>query len=234
MPSDQTTITREGKPTRSRMIADDLRKLILDGRLDPGSRLNLDALRSEYSVSLSSLREAITRLVADGLVETRDQHGFRVAPISLDDLAEITQLRMELEPLALRTAITNGGLDWETDVMARLYRLNRTERKPDDRDSVREWEDAHNAFHLALIDRCDMPRLLKFCRQMMNMNDRYRHLFLQIQAEQRDLAAEHEAIALAATSRDADKAARLLEEHIEKTGAALRQRLQHALPEKAR
>lgn len=231
MANDAKPMPRSGKPTISGQVSEDLRTRIVAGNLEPGGKLNLDALRSEYSVSLSSLREAITRLAADGLIETEEQRGYRVAPISMENLDEVTQLRMELEPLALRRAIRNGGLDWETGVMASLYRLNHTERRPSDPASLAAWETAHNAFHDALIDRCDMPVLRKFHRILLNMNHRYRHIFQQLQVDQRDLAAEHAAIAEAATQRREEDAVSLLTAHIETTGRALREHLEIHLPE---
>ncbi len=212
-------------------LAEEMRAQILAGDFAPGARLNLDRMRDEMSVSVSSLREAVTRLVADGLVTVEEQRGYRVAPVSLADLDEITALRMEMEPLALRAAIRNGGLDWETDLMAALYRLNRTDRRADDQASVEAWEVAHNAFHRALIDRCDMPLLMRFHTMLMNMNDRYRRIFAITGQSQRNVAEEHTGIAEAATRREADRAASLLQAHIERTGHALRDRLRGALPE---
>ena len=175
----------------------------------------------------------MTQLSSDGLIETQAQRGYHVAPISHANLDEVTCLRAELEPLALRLAMRNGGLDWEADVMGRLYRLNHTERRPDDPDSVAAWEAAHNQFHIALIHRCDMPLLMKFHGILMDMNDRYRHLFLRIQADQSMLIAEHTAIAEAATQRREDEAIALLTEHIRKTGAALKRHLTDELPHSA-
>ena len=222
---------RKGKRTIAGQIAEGLRARILSGSLEPGAKLNLERLRQEYAVSLSSLREAIMRLSSDGLIEIEEQRGYRVSPISPGNLAEVTELRMKLEPLALRKAIRNGGLDWETNVMASLYRLNHTARDPKDQASIETWEIAHNAFHDALIARCDMPVLSTFYRTLMNMNDRYRRLFSRIHAEQRDLAQEHTAIAQAAVARDEDKAAKLLARHIEKTSAALQATLRDQLPQ---
>lgn len=222
---------RTGKPTIAGRLAADLRARILTGELAPGERLNLDRMRDDLSVGVSSLREAVTRLVADGLITAEEQRGYHVSPISLANLDEVTRLRMELEPLALRSAIANGGLDWETDVMAALYRLNHTERRLDDRASIEAWERAHNAFHLALIDRCDMPLLMRFQRVLITMNDRYRRIFLSTASEQRNLAEEHTAIAEAATRRDPDAAAGLLAAHIERTGSTLRRKLEGYLPE---
>lgn len=233
MAGELAPMDRPGKPTLAGQIREALRKRILGGALEPGERLNLDALKQEYSISLSSLREAVTQLSSDGLIETQAQRGYRVAPISLANLDEVTCLRAELEPLALRLAMRNGGLDWETDVMGNLYRLNHTVRRPDDPGSVAAWEDAHNKFHVALIDRCDMPLLMKFHGILMNMNDRYRHLFLRIQADQSVLVAEHTAIAEAATQRRENEAVALLTEHITKTGAALKRHLNDELPQSA-
>ena len=213
------------KPTIAGQIAGDLRSRILSGELAPGSKLNLDHLRDDMSVSVSSIREAVTRLVADGLLTAEEQKGYHVAPISLGNLDEVTSLRVQLEPFALRLAIANGGLDWETDVTAALYRLNNTVRTMGDPESLVAWEQAHNAFHQALIDRCDMPVLLRFYRILMSMNDRYRALFMSAGQDQRDLAQEHSCIAEAALKRDADKAGSLLAAHIERTGASLRKRL---------
>lgn len=226
-------LDRPAKPTLAGQIRDELRIRILNGALKPGERLNLDALKQDYAVSLSSLREAVTQLSSDGLIETQTQRGYRVAPISHENLDEVTCLRAELEPLALKLAMQNGGLDWETEVMGCLYRLNHTERRADDPESVAAWEEAHNRFHIALIDRCDMPLLMKFHRILMNMNDRYRHLFLRIQADQSDLIAEHTAIAEAATQRQEDEAVALLTAHIRKTGAALKRHLTNELPQSA-
>ncbi|WP_202913023.1 GntR family transcriptional regulator [Acuticoccus sediminis] len=226
--------TTKGKATVAGRVADRLREQILLGQLEPGRKLKLDALRDSFGISVSSLREAVTRLVADGLLVAEEQKGYTVAPISLANLDEVTRLRMELEPLALRAAIANGGLDWETDVTAAVYRLNHTVRVPGDAASVEAWELAHNAFHLALIDRCDMPLLLSFHRTLMNMNDRYRRIFMARSEEQRDVTQEHAAIAEAATRRDGEAAAALLAAHIDRTGAALRKMLQDALPETAR
>jgi DNA-binding GntR family transcriptional regulator len=230
----EPVLARARAQTLTGKIENALRVRILSGDLPPGEKLTLDRLKNEYSVSLSALREAVTRLTSGGLLEVEEQRGYRVAPVSLNNLAEVTCLRMELEPLALRQAIANGGIDWETDVMAALYRLSRTARDPKDRESLEAWETAHDAFHLTLIDRCDMPLLLRMCGQLSEMNNRYRHLFLCIKGEQRDLAAEHADIAETAVARDADRATTLLRAHIEKTGAALKARLELAIPGQTR
>lgn len=208
------------KETISSRVAADLRDAILRGDPAPGSKINLDRLRAAHDASISPLREAVARLVADGLVEFEDQKGYRVAPVSLADLAEVTRLRAMLEGMALEASIAEGDLDWESDVMRALYRLNRTPRDP-----AEAWEAAHTAFHSALTGGCRMPLLLRLCTMLANMNDRYRRLFPADDPADRDVAAEHTAIAEAATRRDARSAAGALRAHILRTGAALQARM---------
>lgn len=218
------------KPTLAGQIEAQLRHDILHGILAPGSKLNLDKLRVSLNVGLSPLREAVTRLVSDGLIEVAAQRGYTVTPISVANLEEVCALRLELEPYALRKSIVNGGLDWETAVMGALYRLNKTDRIPGDARSLAAWEAANNAFHLTLIARCDMPLLAKMHNSLVAMNDRYRHIYLQAVAIQRDVIDEHTTIAEAAVERRADDACALLTRHIERSTDNLRRLIAADLP----
>lgn len=218
------------RPTIAGQIEAQLRHDILHGVLVPGARLNLDNLRSSMGVGLSPLREAVTRLVTEGLIEAEAQRGYTVAPISVANLDEVCALRLELEPYALRKSIANGGLEWEGAVMGALHRVNRTDRIPRDPVSLANWEAANNAFHLTLIERCDMPLLIKMYKSLVSMNDRYRHIYLKAVAVQRDVIDEHTAIALAAVERRADDAAALLARHIERSTNNLRRLISDDLP----
>ena len=74
-----------------------LRADIIEGRLLPGSRLRVEHLKDDYKVGAGTLREALGLLVADALVTSHDQRGFRVAPIALEDYYDITNTRVMLE-----------------------------------------------------------------------------------------------------------------------------------------
>ena len=202
-----------------------LRTAILSGEIEPGTKINLDRLRKDHDISVSSAREAIGRLVADGLVEFQDQRGYRVTPISLGNLAEVTFLRSKLEAIALRASIERGDIEWESTVMASLHRLNRTERVAGDLATIEIWETAHKDFHAALIAGCAMPQLILFCDILQNQNDRYRRRFLLETSGDRNVGAEHSAIAEAAVAREAERACKLISEHIERTGTNLLARL---------
>lgn len=220
-----------GKTTRASRVAERLRAAILAGELKPGAKVNLDQLRKTLGVSLSPLREAIARLVPSGLVLFEDQRGYRIAPLSRESLTEVTRLRADLESLALTSACARAELDWEGAVMGALHRLSRTRRDPAQTETVEAWEAAHTDFHMALIGGCGMPMLIDFCRTLHDLNDRYRRILLAHHPGDRDVAAEHAAIAEAAVARDGRKAAQLLRAHIERTGARLGERIGAVLPE---
>lgn len=217
-------MTSSRKETLSSRLAIRLREQILGGALPPGSKINLDRLREEHDSSISPLREAVSRLVSDGLVSFEDQRGYSVTPISAANLAEVTRLRAELEGLALETALREGDLDWESDVMRALYQLTHTRRDPAVPATLEAWEAAHSAFHRALVSGCNMPLLLHFCTMLHHLNDRYRRLFQPPGGDGRNLDDEHRAIAEAATRRSPE-AVVLLRCHVLGTGAALQARM---------
>lgn len=231
MPAAATTDLRpESRPeprkeTIASRVAGRLRADILAGRLAPGSKVNLDRLRESLDVSLAPVREAMTRLAAEGLVEVEEQRGYSVAPVSAENLAEITMLRLDLEGRALAQAIARGSLDWEGAVLAALHRLARSPRDAARPDSGEAWEAAHDAFHMALVGGSGMPILTGFCARLRRLNDRYRRLLNAADEPGRDLEAEHAAIARAAVARDAGRAGALLAEHIRRTDTFLRGRL---------
>ena len=106
-----------------------LRSEIIDGTLEPGAKLRTEELRARYDVSGSTIREALTRLLGEALVTSEGQRGFRVAPASLDDFRDLTEVRKLIETEALRQAIAAGGEAWEADIVAAFYRLSKTEER---------------------------------------------------------------------------------------------------------
>lgn len=207
----------DSSPTLSDTIAEKLRAGIASGSLAPGSRLRLDDLRAAFGVSLSPLREALSRLCAEGYVATAGHRGYSVAPVSPDNLREVTRLRCEFESFALRESIRLGDDQWEGDVIAALYRLNKLERAGIEGERLAQWEAAHSVFHRQLISACGLPLLLQFCDTLHGLNDRYRRIFLRATPLDRDVKQEHEALCDATMDRRADEACELLRRHIERT-----------------
>jgi len=212
-------VKTDSGPTLSTSIANQLRSQITSGAIPPGEKLRLDDLRNSFGVSLSPMREALSRLAAEGFVVMENRSGFRVAPVSKSNLIEVTRLRVTLETFALRESIERGDDRWESEVVASLYRLSKLEKRGDRRPRLQDWETAHRDFHQKLISACGMPLLLRFCAVLHDLNDRYRRLFLENAPIDRDVSKEHKNIADAALERDSDRAVELMRQHIERTGA---------------
>jgi DNA-binding GntR family transcriptional regulator len=225
MPAMATALVDDGKNTIASQLVARLREAIVSGQLPAGGKINLDKARQQFQVSLSPLREALARLISDGLVVFEDNRGYRVAPMSLANLEEITSLREEMETYALREATKVGDSQWEGEVIRTLHRLNRAERDAAKPETLEAWEAIHREFHLTLISGCGKPLLMNFCSVLLNLNDRYRRTFLRATSGDRNVAYEHSEIAQAAVSRDPDFACERLREHIHRTGTNLRKHI---------
>jgi GntR family carbon starvation induced transcriptional regulator len=204
--------------TLASAICNRVRADVLAGRRKPGSKIRLEDLKAEFGVSWSPIREALSRLAAEGLITAEEQRGYRVAPASRADLGEVIRLRVLLETSALRASIEKGDDGWEAEVLAAHHRLTKFESRRLAPGGGEQWETRHRAFHDALIGACASPILLQFCHMLHDMNDRYRRVFLLVHEFDRDVAAEHRAITEATLARDKKKACSLLESHIERTG----------------
>lgn len=203
------------KPTRVSRIAADLGDAIVAGRLAPGSKLNLDQLRAEIGVSLSPLREAVSRLVAEGLVVVEDQRGYSVAPVSRADLEEVATLSAEFEGLALGQAMARAGLDWESGILAALHRARKGGGG-----NLGDYDSLHDA----LAEGSGMPLLVQSCARMRRLLRRYRTL-ARYDGTERPLAADYAVIAEAAVARNGELAPVLLRQQIRRTGNAIAARL---------
>ena len=208
--------------TAASALANDIRADIISGHLPPGGRLRIKELCERYG-SGRSLREALSRLATSGFVVAEDQRGFRVADVSAAELTDITDTRIHVECEALRRAIAQGGLDWEERLAGAHYRLGRVAlRLPDDSGLNPEWEQAHAAFHSALISGSGSNSLIAIAELLRDQTARYRHLSVagasgSAPAPGRDVAREHRELLEATLARDAVRASDLLAEHLRRT-----------------
>jgi len=201
-------------------LTQSLRDELLNGTFRPGQQLRLNQLSQQFHVSLSPLREALSRLAAEGLVIAQDQRGYQAAPVSVRNHQEITELRTMLEPHALRISMQQGGEDWEVAVLAAHHRLQQVEKRAaSDPEALAEWEIRHRESHLMLIGGGQMPVLAQFCEKLLAFSDRYRRIFLRERPLDRDIPDEHEAILRATLDRDEARAGELLAQHIGRTAA---------------
>ena len=194
-----------------------LRAMILTGELPPGQKLKIEQLRGLLDTGASPVREALSLLTSDMLVERIDQRGFRAAPVSKCNFEEILLLRCNLEETALRASIANADSAWEDRLVLRHYHMKKAGQK-----GAHDFEDAHKAFHMALLDNARLPLLLRYCSQLYDLNIRYRYLAAGVSSyKKRDINAEHQEILDAALDRDAEGAKRHLLDHYRRTGEYL-------------
>src|ERR1700751_1159103 len=199
-----------------------LRQEIVGGRLIPGEKLRVDALRDRYEIGGSPLREALARLGAEGLVSQQEQKGFRVSAISADDLVELTRTRCWVNEIALRDAIAHGDVAWEEGIVLAFHRLKRTPlRLPNDPAMNPDWNRLHRAFHVALVAACRSRWMLDFHNTLFDCAERYRNVVAVLSPENRDSVGEHTAITEATIERKFDVALPLLNAHFERTTSLL-------------
>lgn len=204
--------------TLADVIRERVRAEILSGQRRPETRLRLEDLRAEFDVSWSPLREALSRLVAEGLIQADEGRGYRVAAVSKREMDDIIQMRCAMESMALRRAIEKGDDHWEADVLAAYHRLSKLEGARERNEQIAEWERRHRAYHDALASGCGSPILLEFCAQLQDRFARYRKLFLASNPFDRQVPLEHKQLTDVALARDADKACAIMERHIARTG----------------
>jgi DNA-binding GntR family transcriptional regulator len=202
---------------------DQLRSDILSCRLRPGSKLKIQDLCLRCAVSLGAIREALSRLTSEGLVVARPQRGFIAAPISPEDLTDLTKVRIEIDSLCLRKAIEHGNVAWESRLVAAFHRLSRTPERAagDPTRSSEEWSEAHAGFHTALVEGCDSPWLMRLHNQLYDQSERYRRLSVSLAPRKRNIGDEHQKILDAVLARNADKAVKLLSQHLSVTTSIL-------------
>lgn len=214
------TIDAESDSPRSQTSAayQIMRGDILAGRHAPGKKLKIQDLATELKVSPGAVREALSRLVPEQLVVSRDQRGFAVAPLSIADLVDLTELRCDIEAIALRRSVDRGDVDWEAALLAAAHRLRVTPHLAPG-DDIRlnpAWAAAHAGFHTALVAACGSRRLLALHAQLYEQSERYRGLSAPLESRH-DMPAEYQEIVDLALARDAERLVAAMLDHIRTT-----------------
>jgi GntR family carbon starvation induced transcriptional regulator len=207
------------QPPLAAQTVERLRQDLLSGVHAPGAKLKVDHLTELYGCSSSPLREALSKLTLEGLVVADERRGFRVAPMSIDDFADITRVRLMLDIQALEDSIDTGGDEWEAQSVAAFHRLQKVEERLPEGPIVldADWSRLHKEFHMTLLSGTSSPRLRQSCANLFDQAERYRRFSAEHRIQPRSKSGEHEAILNAAVSRDKSKAVRLLQRHIGRT-----------------
>jgi DNA-binding GntR family transcriptional regulator len=209
-------LTISPKRTQAETACDLIRVEILDGRLPPGARLNIKSLEERFELSLGAVREALSRLAAEGMVISESHRGYRVSPVSQVELLDLTRARVEMECLCLGQAMKHGDVEWEARIVAAAHRMERIQALSSDIEarSTKPWNDAHGEFHEALVSACPNQWLLRMRQMLYDQSERYRRLSVPLSSDRRDVRHEHHQIMNAALRRDEATAFAAVDEHL--------------------
>lgn len=194
-----------------------MREDILCCVLKPDQKLKFGELRQRYDTSVGTLREALSHLVSEGLARTEAGRGFQVAPISLADFLDLSELRIYLETKTLADAIRHGTDAWEAEIVSSYFLLSKlaAPRQDDPLSVKQEWGKRHKRYHDALVATCRSPWSLHYRSELFDQARRYHWLtMIHSRLHRRN---EHLEIRDAVLARDSDLACSLLEQHIRTT-----------------
>jgi len=190
---------------------------IITGALTPGKKLKLDALKVQYSASVSTLREILNRLASDGFVDAPEQRGFLVRTMSNEDLIELSNLRVLLQCAALKASLAFGDENWEGNLVSAHHKLAMTGKKIMAGEDVSlerqlhyDWE-----FHFALVRACNSRHMIAV---FQNIYEKYIGYQLVLRNYRWAKALEEQHLIFeAALARDAEAATEHLKSHLRKS-----------------
>lgn len=198
-----------------------LRQQLLSGQIGPGERLKVGELVEQLGVGQGAVREALARLTADGLIDSEPQRGFRAKSISVEELRDLTTVRINIEGECIRRSFRSGDLEWEKQLVSVHHRLVRTQRLLDNGHCNEEWDRVHFEFHEVLVAGCSCNWLLQLQRMLHAQNERARQILSPGPDPDRNVSVEHSELLTAALTRDEEKGIKIIEAHLEATTARL-------------
>jgi len=210
--------------TMSGQLATRIRQKILGGDYAPGTALLQDSIAAEFGVSKIPVREALVRLRAEGLIDIEAHRGFRVRPLSADEVDEVFRLRLTLEPAAVAIG---AKLAQDADHAAARDALRALDsalamgaRTPDAAPAADVRGDIgsfNSAFHLALIVPHAQPVSMEVLSRLHTLSQRYVRMHLLPAGRVRRASREHDTLFTTWMKGDARAARRLTQAHIEET-----------------
>lgn len=204
--------------TAQAAVLAEIRRLILDGQLRPGSPVRQDAIAASLGVSRVPVREALKILEGEGQITYRPHRGYFVNELTEKDVREIYRIRELLESEALRVGVPKLTAK-DLRVMAEC--IERME-EGDGTGVLSEW---NSRFHLTMLRASGMPHLLKHIRLLRMATDAYRSLYYMSEHALETVGQEHREMFEAASARDAERVVALTQDHHEHTIEALRDHL---------
>ncbi len=210
---------RLGRVTLSGQVAEQLRDDILTGALLPNAQLNEKQLALAFGVSRGPLREAMQRLIQEGLLRSEPHRGVFVAEISEADLVDIYFVRAAIESAAVRQIVALGKS------AATSSQLSRISEKMDKAVRAKRWKDGSELdfeFHRTLVDAAGSKRLSKTYMTVQAETRLCLHRLMGGYRRSEDLAEEHFRFADILNNGDLEKALDELQQHFGDPVAVMR------------
>lgn len=188
-----------------------LRPAILDGTIPTGTRLVQTEIADQLAVSTTPVREALRDLASEGLVVIDPHHGAMVKTFTIDEVQEIYQLRIMLEPLMVRQAIKN--LTPSRAKQARKF-IIAMDQEPE----ISDWVQLNLEFHSALNGVNPPSKLNDIVSNLRDCSARYVSLSLQVYPNLMDEAnLDHQELLELYLNRDEEKSVELTIKHLQST-----------------
>lgn len=205
----------EQRRTAHEVVRDTLRHAILSGSLPGGSRLVQTDIAAQLNVSTTPVREALRDLTSDGLVQFDPHHGAVVYAIDMDELKEIYEIRKALESLAIRLAVSRI-------TKAQLEEAAALQRKMVKEKDPAAWVTKNWEFHSLLEEAANSSRLAGLVKNIQGTAALYVAHSVKLEPKRiQEGNKEHHAILDAMRNGDADKAADILRQHLDRTLEAI-------------
>ena len=205
----------ETSETVSDVVFRRIREDIISGTLAPGAKIKLEQAKERYSISVSSLREILSRLTTENLVLAEGQRGFEVSPASSKELAELADLRSVLETHAIALSFAAGDLEWEGRIVAAHHKLAAAEKKLLSGDASRtvDWVRYDWEFHQAIVSACDSVTLMDMLSSVFDRFLRYHMLARSFRGQA--VVDDHKLLFQLALKRDIAGAQAVVVSHIQ-------------------
>jgi DNA-binding GntR family transcriptional regulator len=216
------------RTTLASVVGERIRSDIIDGVLQPGTQLNEVELAASFGVSRGPVREAVQRLIQEGLLRSEPHRGVFVPTLAAADIDDIYLAREALETAALRRVAGTSRAESSYKALDRIVRaMESAERSDDWRTVVRRDLD----FHTALVAAAESPRLERMFTTVISetrlclvmLTDAYGHQDLMRRRE--DLVQEHRQILELVHAGDVEGAVAVLKKHFAGGMGTLKRRM---------
>ena len=211
MSSETTAATQLPRATYASMVTERLRANIVNGTLEPGSQLSEVELATSFGVSRGPVREALQRLIQEGLVRSEPHRGVFVPVLSDDDVRDIYLAREALESSAVRHIIASGSSSDTADALDRMVKLMQDSEKANDWEAVGQYD---LEFHTALVASSRSERLQRMFSTVISETRLCLGVLTAAEARS-DLVAEHREIAQLIREGNTDEALAVLKTHFD-------------------